>query len=96
MKIYLTAILKAKEEKRIELLPILQNMVENTLKEKGCIKYELQQGIENENLFIFHEIWESSEGLEYHNQQDYIKAFSSKAEEFLEEPAQIYLANLLF
>jgi quinol monooxygenase YgiN len=55
----------------------------------------LQQGIENENLFIFHEIWENSEGLEQHNQQDYIKAFSSKAEELLEEPAQIYLADLI-
>ncbi|KUG10528.1 antibiotic biosynthesis monooxygenase [Elizabethkingia miricola] len=95
MKIYLTAILKAKREKKEELLTLLQNMVENTRKETACIKYDLQQGTEDENLFIFHEIWESAEGLEQHNQQEYIRAFSSKAEELLEEPAQIYLANLI-
>ncbi|MEH7890089.1 putative quinol monooxygenase [Elizabethkingia meningoseptica] len=95
MNIYLTAILKAKKDKRNELLPILQNMVVNTLKEKACLKYELQQGIEDENIFIFHEIWKNAEGLEQHNQQDYIKAFSLKAEELLDEPAQLYLANLL-
>ena len=96
MKIYLTAILKAKGGKKEELLVLLQNMVENTRKEAACIKYDLQQGTENENLFIFHEIWESAEGLEQHNQQEYIKAFVSKADELSEEPAQIYLANLLF
>ena len=95
MKIYLTAILKAKGEKKEELLVLLQNMVENTRKEDACIKYDLQQGAEDENLFIFHEIWENSEGLEQHNQQDYIKAFISKADELLEEPTQIYLANLI-
>jgi len=95
MKIYLTAILKAKEGKKEELLVLLQDMVKNTRKEAACIKYDLQQGRDDGNLFIFHEIWENTEGLEQHNKQEYIKAFVSKSDELLEEPAQIYLANLI-
>ncbi|WP_379969258.1 hypothetical protein [Epilithonimonas sp. UC225_85] len=40
MSIYLTAILKSKQES-IDLKSILENMVRNTRKEDACEKYEL-------------------------------------------------------
>lgn len=95
MSIYLTAILKSKKDKIKELKPILDKMVLNTRKEEACEKYELQQGLEDETVFIFHEIWKSKEGLDAHNQQYYIKEFVEKAPELLEEPAEIYLAKLV-
>jgi len=95
MSIYLTAILKSKTEKIQELKSILDNMVLNTKKEESCEKYELQQGLEDETVFIFHEIWKTKEGLDAHNQQSYIKEFVEKVPELLEEPAQIYLAKLV-
>lgn len=69
MKIYLTAIIKAKEEYRAEVLEILQNMVSETRKEEANELYTLHQGIEDKNQFVFYEIWKSEEGLEQHNQQ---------------------------
>lgn len=95
MSIYLTAILKSKTEKIQELKSILDNMVLNTKTEESCEKYELQQGLDDETVFIFHEIWKSKEGLDAHNQKSYIKEFVEKAPELLEEPAQIYLAKLV-
>ncbi|WDF46581.1 putative quinol monooxygenase [Chryseobacterium sp. KACC 21268] len=95
MSIYLTAILKSKTDKIQELKSILDNMVLNTRQEEACEKYELQQGLEDEAVFIFHEIWKSKEGLDAHNQQSYIKEFVEKAPELLEEPAEIYLAKLV-
>jgi len=95
MSIYLTAILKAKKESIQELKSILDNMVLNTRKEKACEKYDLQQGMEDETVFIFQEIWKSKDGLDAHNQQSYIMEFVEKAPNLLEKPAEIYLAKLV-
>lgn len=95
MSIYLTAILKAKKESIRDLKTILDHMVLNTRKEEACEKYDLQQGLEDETIFIFHEIWKSKEGLDVHNQQSYIKKFVEKAPDLLEKPAEIYLAKLV-
>lgn len=93
MSIYLTAIVKSKTNKIQDLKSILNNMVLNTRKEEACEKYELQQDLDDETVFIFHEIWKSKEGLDVHNQQSYIKEFVEKAPEFLQKPAEIYLAK---
>lgn len=95
MSIYLTAILKSKKDKIQELKLILDNMDLNTRKEEACEKYELQQSLDDETVFIFHEIWKSKEGLDAHNQQPYIKEFVEKVPELLEKPAEIYLAKLV-
>lgn len=95
MKIYLTAIIKAKEEHRTEVLEVLQNMVTETRKEEASELYTLHQGIEDKNHFIFYEIWKSEEGLKQHNEQTYIKAFGNLVEKKLQEKPQIYVSNLI-
>lgn len=95
MKIYVTAIIKAKEEHREMVLSTLQNMVQQTRREEACELYCLHQGTEDKNLFTFYEIWKSKEGLEAHNQQPYIKAFINLINEQLEEPPTILLTTLI-
>ncbi len=95
MKIHLTAIIKAKEEHQTEVLEVLQNMVKETRKEEACELYTLHQGIEDQNEFVFYEIWKSKEGLDLHNQQPYIQAFGTLVDEKLQETPQIYITNLL-
>ncbi|HCA06558.1 putative quinol monooxygenase [Chryseobacterium sp.] len=95
MKIYLTAIIKAKEEHRTEVLDVLHNMVKETRKEDACELYSLHQGIEDKNQFIFYEIWKSDEGLAQHNQQPYIQAFGAIVGEKLQEKPQIYTTHIL-
>lgn len=95
MKIYLTAIIKAKEEYITEVLEVLQNMVKETVKEEANELYTLHQGIENKNHFIFYEIWKSEESLAEHNQQPYIKAFAELIDEKLEEKPQIFLTQII-
>lgn len=95
MSIYLTAILKSKKESIQDLKSILDNMVLNTRKEEAYEKYELQQSLDDETIFIFHEIWKSKEGLDAHNQQPYIQEFVEKVPDLLEKPAEIYLAKLV-
>lgn len=95
MKIYLTAIIKAKEKHRTEVLEVLQNMVKETVKEEANELYTLHQGIEDKNQFVFYEIWKSKEGLDQHNQQPYIQAFGALVEEKLQEKPQIYLTEII-
>jgi quinol monooxygenase YgiN len=95
MKIYLTAVIKAKEEYRTEVLEVLRNMVKETQKEEASELYTLHQGIEDKNQFVFYEIWKSEEGLAQHNQQPYIKAFGALVDEKLQEKPQIYLTEII-
>lgn len=95
MKIYLTAVIKAKEEYRTEVLEVLQNMVKETVKEETNELYRLHQSIEDKNQFVFYEIWKSKEGLEKHNKQPYIQAFGALVEEKLQEQPKIYLTEII-
>ncbi|SHF37884.1 putative quinol monooxygenase [Chryseobacterium takakiae] len=95
MKIYLTAIIKAKEEYRAEVLEVLQNMVNETRKEEANELYSLHQSMDDKNHFVFYEIWKSTEGLENHNQQAYIKAFGNLVDEKLQEKPQIYITKII-
>ncbi|MCS4305052.1 MULTISPECIES: putative quinol monooxygenase [unclassified Chryseobacterium] len=95
MKIHLTAIIKAKEEHQAEVLAVLQNMVKETRKEEACELYNLHQGIEDKNHFVFYEIWKSEEGLAKHNEQPYIKAFGALIDEKLQEKPEIYTTYLI-
>ncbi|SHK46942.1 putative quinol monooxygenase [Chryseobacterium polytrichastri] len=95
MKIYLTAVIKAKEEHRAEVLEALQNMVTETRKEEANELYTLHQGIEDKNQFIFYEIWKDQEGLTLHNQQPYIQAFGALVDEKLQEKPQLYLTEII-
>jgi quinol monooxygenase YgiN len=95
MSIYLTAILKSKIDRKAELRAILENMVLETRKEAACEKYELQQGLDDDSIFIFHEIWKTKEGLDAHNLQSYIRQFADKAPALLEIPAAVYLSKLI-
>lgn len=75
MFINLTVVLKAKEELVEEVKMLLQKLVENATKEEGCLQYDLHQGVDKPNVFIFHEVWKNQETLDLHNAQEYLKHF---------------------
>ena len=84
MPVVLVAKLKAKEE-HIEALKVgLQGLVAPTLKEKGCIKYELHQDQKDPSIFMFMEEWASSEDLSNHSASAHVTAFGKAAGDMLE------------
>ena len=95
MKVYLTAILKAVPSHREEVLALLLEMVEASRKEAACIQYDLHQVNDDENQFIFYEIWKDQAGLDAHNDQSYIVELGKVAGEKLQEAPQILLMNKL-
>lgn len=95
MKIYLTAIIKAKAQHRDEVLAALQNMVEQTRKEEACELYSLHQDLTDPQTFVFYEIWANQAGLDAHNEQPYIKAFGNLVAEKLQAAPTILLTTLI-
>ncbi|MEJ5090842.1 antibiotic biosynthesis monooxygenase [Sphingobacterium faecium] len=95
MKIYLTALIRARSEYRAEILSVLQHMVEETRQEEACELYRLHQAIDDDNIFTFYEIWKSQAGLDNHNRQSYIQAFGKLIEEKLQEPPTIWITTLI-
>ena len=67
------ALIKFKAEQVSEILDSLKVLVEESQKEKGCIKYNLIEDIDTEGHFIMSETWESQEALNLHNQTDLVK-----------------------
>ncbi|WP_316829979.1 putative quinol monooxygenase [Pedobacter aquatilis] len=84
MKVYLTALLKAKKENAPVLKAVLENMVLNSRKEKACLQYDLFE-TDDAQTFIFHEIWETQKGLDLHNNMPYITEFRNKHSELANE-----------
>ena len=94
MKIYLTAIIETQPEFLSEVKGVLENMVVETRKESACLQYDLHQSIENENTFIFYEIWANQSGLDEHNKQPYIQEFIELGNKLASSPS-IYLSKKL-
>jgi len=65
----------AKEGKENELIKSLHVLMKPTHKEKGCIRYELNQGIENPRLITFVEKWASRKIFDKHCAMPYIEDY---------------------
>lgn len=81
----------AKQDYILEVKKALELMVPLTLKEEGCLAYELYEAIEEKNIFIFHEKWESREFLEKHLASKHFANFAELAKKMLMKPVEIYL-----
>ncbi|AYL95567.1 putative quinol monooxygenase [Mucilaginibacter celer] len=90
MNIYLTALLKCKPGYAAQIKPILEQLVTNSKQEAACQQYELYQDNENENLFIFHEIWQDAAGFEQHTQQPHYLQFGQQAGQMLDGEVIVY------
>jgi quinol monooxygenase YgiN len=95
MSVYLTAILTAKSGSAETLKTLLQDLVVYSKKEEACLQYELYQSAEDENIFIFHETWQSQKGLDQHNGQPYIQDLILKMPELTALPMILYKTERL-
>lgn len=66
---------------KIELVKAeLLKLVEPTLKEAGCIQYDLHQDNENPAVFLFYENWESRELWQKHMNNAHIVEYMKATE----------------
>ena len=84
-KLTVVARILAKAEQRELVKSELLKLIDPTRAEEGCINYDLHQDNENENLFFFHENWESKELLQAHLNNAHIVAYVKATEGAVEE-----------
>ncbi len=75
----------AKADKRELVKAELIKLIKPTLAEKGCINYDLHQDLENKNLFLFYENWESRDLWQDHMKNPHISAYAKATEGAVEE-----------
>lgn len=58
----------------------LLNILEPTRKEKGCLRYDLHQDIEDPSIFMFYEVWETTDLWKAHDLMPHIISFKKNIE----------------
>ena len=81
--------LTAKKGKEKETRASLQELVAPTLKEEGCINYDLHVSTGEEGVFLFYENWTSHDLWQKHMGSDHIAAFFKIADDLLEGEAEL-------
>ncbi len=79
------AYMRAAAGKRDELRQALEALIEPTSKEKGYINYDLHQGLEDPDMFLFYENWGSGADLDAHLAAPHLKEFAARIPELLDE-----------
>ena len=89
------ALFKAKPDKIEELREVLTAFVAPTVKEKGCVFYQLHQNLADPTAFSCLEEWESVEDLDAHGQSDHIQTGRKKLPDLLAAPGDVRRYKLL-
>jgi quinol monooxygenase YgiN len=79
------AYMRAAPGKRDELRQALEALIKPTSKEKGYINYDLHQSLEDPDMFLFYENWESGADLDAHLSAPHLKEFAARIPELLDE-----------
>ena len=79
------AYMRAAPGKRDELRSALEALIEPTSKEKGYINYDLHQSIEDPDMFLFYENWESGADLDAHLGAPHLTQLAARIPELLDE-----------
>lgn len=85
----------AKEDNLDRILELSREMVEKTVQENGCIKYELFQDVKDPNTLIIIEEWESQEALNNHMASEHFKRIVPLLSE-LREKSEVSVCKKLF
>lgn len=67
----------------------VKELIEETRKEKGCIKYELFEDTNQQDVLTFIEEWESQEDLKNHSNSTHFTRIVPKLGEFTSKPMEI-------
>lgn len=79
----------ARPEKQQDLEKILQDFVVQTRQEPGCVNYDLHQGDDDPNVFVFYENWRSHGDWDLHNQKPFLKSFLDKRTDYLTKEIEV-------
>jgi len=84
-----------KEDKIDEFLELGKKLVEATVKEAGCIKYELFQDLKDHKILTMIEEWENNDVLSKHMKSEHFTEIVPILSSFMEKPAEMNMYKKL-
>ncbi|WP_319483710.1 putative quinol monooxygenase [uncultured Cohaesibacter sp.] len=73
---------------------MFRSVIEATLKEEGCIAYQLNRDMDDPARFVWTEEWESRASLDKHLASTHITDMFSKIPEFVDHSEVVVLSKL--
>lgn len=86
----------AKDDMINRILELSKEMVEKTVKEEGCIKYELFQDVKNPKTLIIIEEWEDEEALSKHMASEHFKRIVPQLNVLREKASDVNICKKLY
>lgn len=86
----------AKSDKIEEILGLIKELVEETVKEEGCIKYEMYQDKKDPRIMIMIEEWESEEALNKHMASEHFKRIVPEMNAMREKASEMNICKKVF
>lgn len=86
----------AKADKIDKILELSKEMVEKTVKEEGCIKYEIFRDVKDSKVMIIIEEWESDEALNKHMASEHFKRIVPQLNELREKASEVNILKKLY
>lgn len=83
----------AKEGQGENLNKTLIHMEEESIKEDGCLRYELYRDTSDNNIFKLYEIWETDAHLEAHRNSPHFVNFKKVAPDLIENKSGLTLTR---
>jgi len=84
------AVITAKEGQEAALRAKQDVLVAGTLKEEGCLRYELNQSLDDPRILIFTELWATEAHWRAHMEGAAIKAFQASGARDLIAEAKVH------
>ncbi|WP_372774866.1 putative quinol monooxygenase [Mangrovibacterium sp.] len=77
-------------------LELAEELVNETVKEAGCIEYELIRDQDSRSVFIMVEKWESKEHLDSHSNSDHFRRIIPQISKLVEQEITVRVCNKVF
>lgn len=94
MTLHVVAIFVARPGFEQKLETLFRSVVEPTLREEGCISYQINRDIRHPARFVFTEEWRSQADLDRHLASPHLCALSEQVPECIESSDMLILEKL--
>jgi quinol monooxygenase YgiN len=96
MNIHVVALMKFKENHLFDAIELLKKLVSGTIKEEGCLQYDLIEDKENKGHFFMVELWETEEHHHLHSVTEHLLTFRQNAALMMESQTEVYKGKKIF
>jgi quinol monooxygenase YgiN len=79
----LIVLLRSREGQQLLLEAELRALVNPTRKEEGCLQYDLHHSVEQPELFLLHEVWESRDHHTAHTRTPHFLRWNARKDALL-------------